>query len=159
MLEIKNADRPKNDPIYQSLRALEEINSLLIEEKEESSMFKLTATLLKIRYSLGFGLETHFQQIDLRSKVKKLRQNQDQLEGYVSRYLSAGDSDVEDDFKRHAAAKILDISKAMGALVTLYDYDFEMAIETLQNQKIIKAFNQGIFMKLSLKLLENFVVT
>ena len=145
MLEIKNADRPKNDPIYQSLRALEEINSLLIEEKEESSMFKLTATLLKIRYSLGFGLETHFQQIDLRSKVKKLRQNQDQLEGYVSRYLSAGDSDVEDDFRRHATAKILDISKAMGALVTLYDYDFEMALETLQNQKIIKAFNQGIF--------------
>ena len=71
LLAVKNTERPKHDPIYQTLRTLEEIHVLISEEIKEENILKLTAAAMKLRYAVGFGLETQFQQIDLRSKVTK----------------------------------------------------------------------------------------
>ena len=60
----------------------------------------------------------------------------------VAKMLAESDEELLAEFSRHARGKVLDLAKATGAIVTLSDYDFDLAAESLHTEKLGKAFNQ-----------------
>jgi hypothetical protein len=58
--------------------------------------------------------------------------------------LVCGDEiELGEDISKNAKSKVLDMAKTIGAIVTLTEYDFEFACESVQIPKIMKAFKQG----------------
>lgn len=65
------------------------------------------------------------------------------MQSFVAKLFGEQDEELLADFSKHARMKILDITKAIGAVVTLGVYDYDLASESLQLGKLTKAFNQG----------------
>ena len=60
----------------------------------------------------------------------------------LAKMFAESDEELLAEFSGHARSKVLDLAKATGAIVTLSDYDFDLAAESLHTEKLGKAFNQ-----------------
>ena len=91
--------------------------------------------------------------------MKKVRQAQEQMQIFCAQMLD--DVDMADTFAKDAKGKILDITKALGALITLGDYDFEFALESISTEKLRKETLQNFILHLlhffALKIFNNFI--
>ena len=141
ILTLSSEERNKGDVVYQMLRTLEQLFGRLTQY-DQTDADCITHFVLQLRYAAQFGFEDErYNSTELRLKIKKIRHNQSQIQDLIAKLFGGLDPEVAEDYLTHARQKILDMTKTMGAVVTLGTR--ELPSDCLSNNRLTKAFNQG----------------